>query len=142
MNKGWIGVDFDGTLAEYHGWSGWRVFGQPIPRMVERIRAWLDEGREVRIFTARITQDLDETHRCRVLDETYTGHDMYAAIANYCMEHVGQSLAVTCVKDGFMVELWDDRAVQVVPNTGMTVAEDAAARYDAATQSDSRSSEA
>ena len=20
--KGWIGVDFDGTLAEYHGWKG------------------------------------------------------------------------------------------------------------------------
>jgi hypothetical protein len=22
----WIGVDFDGTLAEYTDWSGWNVF--------------------------------------------------------------------------------------------------------------------
>jgi len=53
--SGWIGVDFDCTLAEYHGWNGGEL-GPPIPAMVERVKAWLAEGREVRIFTARVAE--------------------------------------------------------------------------------------
>lgn len=49
----WIGVDFDGTLAEYyedrHG-------GSPVPAMVERVRYWIRQGIEVRLFTARATE--------------------------------------------------------------------------------------
>lgn len=29
MGQGWIGVDLDGTLAEYHGWKGAEHIGQP-----------------------------------------------------------------------------------------------------------------
>ena len=54
---GWIGVDLDGTLAE-HYWPAKGDYdptriGDPIPMMVERVRGWLAEGREVRVFTAR-----------------------------------------------------------------------------------------
>lgn len=106
MSKaGWIGVDLDGTLAHYDGWKGETSIGAPIPAMVERIRTWLSQGREVRIFTARVA-----------------GGDIPAivkAIEGWCWEHVGAVLPVTNVKDFAMVELWDDRAVQVIPNTGM-----------------------
>ncbi len=39
-------------------------------------------------------------------------------IQAWCLEHVGEVLPVTPAKDYDMVELWDDRAVQVIPNTG------------------------
>lgn len=101
--SGWIGVDLDGTLAEYHGWQGIEHIGKPVPAMVERVKNWLAEGREVRIFTARV----------------FTG-DLLAikAIEAWCQEHIGTVLKVTSVKDFGMIELWDDRAVRVVPNTG------------------------
>jgi hypothetical protein len=40
------------------------------------------------------------------------------AIGDWCEEHIGVRLPITCTKDYGMVELWDDRAVQVIPNTG------------------------
>ena len=38
--RGWIGVDFDGTLADYaRGWRGPHHAGPPITLMVERVKA-------------------------------------------------------------------------------------------------------
>lgn len=48
---GWIGVDLDGTLAEYTGWHGPGHIGPPIPKMLDRVKNWLAEGVDVRIFT-------------------------------------------------------------------------------------------
>jgi hypothetical protein len=99
----WIGVDLDGTLARYDGWKGESHVGEPIPAMVDRVKLWLSEGREVRIFTAR-------------------AHAMSAAtlkaINAWCGEHIGEILPITCEKDYGMIELWDDRAIQVIANTG------------------------
>ncbi len=39
------------------------------------------------------------------------------------MKHIGKELEITNVKDFGMIELWDDRAVQVIPNTGITAAQ-------------------
>lgn len=100
-NSGWIGVDLDGTLAEYGGWKGTGSIGRPIPRMLERVRAWLALGRDVRIFTARAGDA-----------------ECIPVIEAWCVEHLGRALPVTATKDYRLVELWDDRAVQVVPNTG------------------------
>jgi hypothetical protein len=112
--EGWIGVDLDGTLARYDGWKGPEHIGAPVPAMLERVWAWLAEGREVRIFTARVSHDgtparRGEADRAR------------GAIRAWCREHVGRELAVTNVKDYGMVELWDDRAVTVEPNTGKVI---------------------
>jgi len=53
MSNGWIGVDLDGTLAVHMGvWDG--SIGPPIYPMVDRVRRWIKEGREVRIITARV----------------------------------------------------------------------------------------
>lgn len=103
-NSGWIGVDLDGTLAEYHGWNGGAI-GDPIPRMADRVRQWLKRGQIVKIFTARVWSDGDGAIAREIQDWTE--------------KHFGVRLPVTCMKDYSMCELWDDRAVQVIPNTGM-----------------------
>lgn len=115
MSAGWIGVDLDGTLAVYDGWHGETHIGAPVPRMVERVKRWLAEGREVRIFTARASTlpALPEENR------DYSTSAAVTAIEAWCLEHLGVVLPVTCKKDYLMTELWDDRAVQIVPNTGL-----------------------
>ena len=111
---GWIGVDFDGTLAEYTGWKGADVLGKPLMPMVHRVRQWLDQGVEVRIVTARA---------CPVKPEGYENDipTAVAAIHEWCIEQFGQPLVVTYQKDYNMIELWDDRAVAVLPNDGRKV---------------------
>lgn len=109
--KGWIGVDFDGTLAEYHGWKGPSVLGKPIPKMLTRVRRWLEEGKEVRILTARVAHD---STQARMLEAAAAHY----AIRDWCVQYLGREIPVTCVKDWGMHELWDDRAIQVRQNTG------------------------
>lgn len=107
LNRGWIGVDLDGTLAHYDKWRGDNHIGDPIPEMVARIKAWLARGQEVRIMTARVSGvGGDRSAKMRDLIHLW-------------LEAAGlPRLEVTCVKDYQMVELWDDRVVSVVPNTG------------------------
>lgn len=112
--NGWIGVDFDGTMARYEGWQGPYTFGEPIPAMVDRIKAWLAEGIEVRIVTARVSP---VSCAANVIEPT----KVKALIRLWCLEHLGEPLEVTHEKDFGMIELWDDRAVQVEPNTGRRV---------------------
>jgi len=111
-NFGWIGVDFDGTLVEYERWLGPDVFGAPIPNMVQRVIDWLAEGREVRILTARVYAPQNDAGRQK--DAAIA----LLAIQDWCESAFGQRLAVTCQKDFTMIEMWDDRAVQLIPNTG------------------------
>ena len=101
--NGWIGVDLDGVLAEYHSWNNGRI-GKPVLKMVERVKAWLAKGKDVRVFTARVSND-PEGHQLRLIQQ-------------WCRDNIGESLPVTCEKNFQMNELWDDRAVQVIPNTG------------------------
>jgi hypothetical protein len=42
-------------------------------------------------------------------------------IQAWCLKHIGLALAVTHEKDMNMYQLWDDRAVQVIENTGNRV---------------------
>lgn len=103
--RGWIGVDLDGTLAHYDEWRGHEHIGEPVPAMLERVKKWLDEGWEVRIFTARCSGgDYDEL-----------------CIVNWLKKHGLPHLRITNEKDYDMVEFWDDRAVQVRINTGEPV---------------------
>lgn len=111
---GWIGVDLDGTLAFYDGWKGCDHVGAPIGGMLFRVKKWLADGRRVKIFTARVSTDGSvrrdlEAARSRL------------AITEWCLTHIGEALPITCMKDYAMVELWDDRAVQVVANKGEPV---------------------
>lgn len=112
----WIGCDFDGTLAYYDGWLGETTFGVPIPSMVKRIQYWLASGIEVRIVTARVGPQ-NGPHS----QETIGVAAITEAIEDWCEKHIGIRLPVTCSKDMGMIELWDDRAVQVIVNTGQPV---------------------
>jgi hypothetical protein len=110
MSKGWIGVDFDGTLAYYDRWRGEQHLGKPVPRMVKLVQRLIKEGNAVKVFTARVaaTDDRDpEVSR--------------QLIADWTEKHVGTRLEVTNIKDFGMIKLYDDRAVQVITNTGQRV---------------------
>lgn len=100
---GWIGVDFDGTLAT-DGDSA------PIAPMVERVKRWLAAGIEVRIVTARVNEP----------DEKAL-HQQIWFLSDWCTQVFGRVLPLTCSKDYQMYQLWDDRAVQVIKDTGERV---------------------
>lgn len=100
QHEGWLGVDLDGTLAEYHGWDGGKI-GDPIPEMLERLKVVLKRGGRIKIMTAR-GNNLDSIEQ----------------IQDWCEQHGLPRLEVTNAKDFKMVELWDDRAVGVEGNTG------------------------
>lgn len=113
MSNGWYGFDLDGTLAEYDGFKGPAHIGKPIPLMVENVKRLLAEGKEVRIFTARV-YGLGGDNEVRHKEAVVARY----AIDAFCLANFGRALPVTCVKDYQMIELWDDRAVQVIHNTG------------------------
>jgi hypothetical protein len=123
--SGWIGVDLDGTLAHYEGWKGTHNIGAPIRLMVERVKGWLAAGKRVKIFTARM-----HGHGMPLIGGGV--EDVRTPIEAWCKEHLGAVLEITNVKDFGMIELWDDRAIQVEANTGIPVVEEAAARTKSA----------
>lgn len=109
---GWIGVDLDSTLAHYEGWMGHQHIGAPIPLMVERVKEWLADGKDVRIFTARVSTDGTEEGAKVALEAGI-------AIQYWCYQHLGKILPITNKKDYLMEVLYDDRCVQVEENTGV-----------------------
>jgi hypothetical protein len=105
----WIGVDLDGTLAADTAGDLWDSegnpkIGRPVEEMVNRIKAWIAAGRMVKIFTARASSPAQ-----------------VRAIRVWIARRGLPDLEVTNVKDFNMVELWDDRCVQVIPNSGRPV---------------------
>lgn len=120
VRRPWIGVDLDGTLAHYEKWLGWITIGPAIPRMLARVKEWLVEGKEVRIFTARVAPEEDV---CWITGQRFTRQEIVEAVHLWCEANGLPRLPVTHEKDAQMIELWDDRCVQVVPNTGMTLRE-------------------
>ena len=102
--SGWIGVDLDGTLAEYHGWVGADHIGKPVPLMMKRVKLWLMNGVKVKIFTARAGIQ-----------------EQISPIKKWLLENGLPELEITNVKDFGMIELWDDRCRQVILNTGEVV---------------------
>jgi hypothetical protein len=109
--EGWIGVDLDRTLAVYTNWVSVLQIGEPIWPMVHRVQGWLDQGKRVKIMTARLSPLPKGVKQYEVID----------AIQAWCLQHIGTKLEVTNMKDMYMIELWDDRAVQVEPNVGEPV---------------------
>lgn len=103
----YLGVDLDGTLAQYDGFKGKEHIGDPIPLMKEKVMKEIESGRTVKIFTAR-------------------AHDPAAIpyIEDWLLKHGFGRLPITNIKDPGMEELWDDRAKQVIKNTGKFVGEE------------------
>ena len=114
MSKKTFAVDWDGTLVTYDGYKGPVMYGAPIPRMVARVKGWLQDGHEVVIFTARVSieHDID-----KIKQEKET---IYVALHDMGLP----PLLITANKFARFTEIWDDRAVGVERNTGIVRNED------------------
>lgn len=111
--KKWIGFDLDGTLAEYNGWEGINNIGKPVKPMCDLIKKLHSEGTEVKIVTARVApkESKNESEKAR------------SFIEKWCAENLGFVPEITHEKDQLMETLYDDRAIQVIPNQGITIEE-------------------
>lgn len=107
-NSGWIAVDLDGTLAYYTKFQGIAHIGAPIPKMVARVKKWLDDGYRVAIFTARASR-LD--HPTDYLIAT-------KYVEEWAERYIGRQLLVTAEKSSKFIAFYDDRAIGVEKNTG------------------------
>jgi len=107
---GWIGFDLDRTLATYRTGMGPCEIGEPIPLMIETAKAYIAEGWEVRVFTARV---------CSTGAWAVRVPDIKRTIREWTLQHIGAALESTAEKDWMLVRLYDDRAVQVEAGTGM-----------------------
>lgn len=99
--KLWIGVDLDGTLAYHNKFRGIDYIGKPIPIMLYRVRKWIEKGYRVKIVTARASEP-----------------EGIPPVRAWLKKQGLGDLEVTNEKDYDMIELWDDRAVRVLANTG------------------------
>lgn len=100
--RGWIGIDLDGTLA-FLSPKKFPEIGAPIKAMVEKINNLILDGEyDIKIFTARAC-DPQEVER----------------IKKWLKEWRLPNFEITNVKDYDCVQIWDDRARQVIFNTGL-----------------------
>ena len=106
-SKGWIGVDLDGTLARSDTLFTLNKIGDPVPKMLDRVKTMIKCGTRVKIFTARASDP-----------------EQVQLIKAWLRENEIPNLEVTNVKDYDMIRLYDDRAVQVIANTGDIVTGD------------------
>lgn len=106
----WVGFDLDGTLAEHGKYQGPDHIGTMIQKMKDILIEWLKQGYRVKIMTARMGH-------AELRDEART------IIQDWLEANGLPRLEVTCKKDYKMIRLYDDRAVQVIPNTGVTLEE-------------------
>lgn len=104
-SKKWLAVDLDGTLAHYDGWKGIGNIGDPIKGIAEAIKARREAGWGIAIFTARVS----EQHEQEAAEES-----IWAWLDHHGIEVDG----ITCIKHKHFIEFWDDRAIQVIKNTG------------------------
>lgn len=102
--RGWIGIDLDGTLARSDNLLDLSQIGSPVPKMLNFVNQLILEGHRIKIFTARAADP-----------------DQITLIKKWLGENGLPELEITNIKDFGMILLYDDRAVQVVTNTGEIV---------------------
>ncbi len=107
LPRRWVGVDFDGTLARDDAPGHFEPpypLGEPIPEMLALIRSLQDAGLTVKIFTARASEP-----------------EYIPAIQAWAEAHGLGRLEVTNIKDYDLIRFYDDRAIQMAPNSGKSV---------------------
>ena len=107
--KPWVGFDLDGTLATYDHWRGIQHIGEPVKPMCDLIKKMHNEGKAVKIVTARVAPKDGDGKEAAVAR---------ALIAKWCRENLGFVPPITHEKDSLMETLYDDRVKAVEQNTG------------------------
>jgi hypothetical protein len=106
-----IAIDLDKTLANYNSkWGIIHDIGEPIPKMLNRLKEWINEGVKVTIFTARVGHDNIELNKSQTIK-----------IQNWLEKHGLPRLDVTANKSHTFTEIWDDKAISVNENDGRAV---------------------
>ena len=104
LDSAWIGVGLDGTLsiAPEH----FRVdhINPPVPEMLKRVKDWIAHGYTVKVVTARASIE--------------GGAEV---VKKWLVKNGLPDVEVTNAKDFHMLEMWDDRGVQVLMNSGTPV---------------------
>jgi hypothetical protein len=115
------GIDFDATLARYDQGDiekhGPEYLGEPIPEAIAKVKAWMAQGIEVFIFTARVNAFTD------AFDDQLGASEAYGLILDWCEKNIGTRLPVTHEKLRCFSKIIDDRGEQMIPNTGVFVTE-------------------
>lgn len=116
-----IGCDLDGCLAEDIPDEpfDYKRIGKPVPAMLQVIKEHLEAGDEVFIFTARASTK-DHFTIFNGTEEEYL-KAIKEPIERWCLEHLGQVLPISAEKDYRTTIYYDDRARQVIRNTGEIV---------------------
>jgi hypothetical protein len=96
-----IAVDFDGVLAEYDGWKGAHVLGEPRLDVVRALHVLRGEGWKIVIFTTR-----SEEHIVDYLSRHEVPYDEINRNSSY--KNTGAKPVATVY--------WDDRAVRYSGN--------------------------
>lgn len=110
MKKRHIALDLDGTLCSYDRFRGIDHIGVPIPAMLEKLDELVSQGHDVEIFTARVSPSEDGFDGDPIEAEKH--------IREFLKLIGHPDLVITCIKKKKFDEFWDDRAIQVVKNTG------------------------
>lgn len=137
--KGWYGFDLDGTLAKYDKWEGIDHIGEPVKPMVDLMKKMHADGKVVKILTARVAPrpnpemkpnpyggTVPEHAKAFVAGADTSLYDQASWVASnfitdWCLKNLGFIPEITHEKDHLMLELYDDRVKQVVPNEGILV---------------------
>ena len=104
----WVGVDFDGTLARTDNPGHFEPpypLGGPVVGMVELVQSLLAAGVTVKIFSARAIEPAS-----------------IPLLQDWSERHGLGRLEVTNQKDYFLIRYYDDRAIQICANHGLSVA--------------------
>ena len=110
MNEKWYGFDIDGTIADNSAHTfGMGKIGKPVKPMCDLMKKLHAEGRRVKICTARLSDVGSDPSSQQAVKEH---------IWKWCDENLGFRPEITDRKDYEMECLYDDRAKQVVRNTG------------------------
>lgn len=131
--QGWYGFDLDGTLAVYDHWRGIDHIGAPVAKTVRLMKRMHEDRLRVKILTARVSPRTNpETMANPYLENRWcieSPDDMPWAlnpkvwtarefVQDWCWRVLGFVPEITHEKDHLMLNLFDDRVVQVEPNTG------------------------
>ena len=104
----WVGFDLDGTLSRTDNPGHFEPpypIGDPVPEMIFVAKMLIKMGVTVKIFTARACQSSN-----------------ISIVQDWTETHGLGRLEVTNQKDYHLIRFYDDRAIQVIPNCGRSIA--------------------